>query len=175
MTLEVDDAGVGDLLFGVIIGAHRRETGEFRYEVIPVSYFQEPQFKEKLYLKKATELTQRLLDDLKLGENETVEICSSFLFDDARPDLWEKYGEERVKVAKIEGEAQNKVELAYLDEIRNLGYEPIEERLDKRARSFFHMLNWVKKDPKTRLQYSKTGWPKLKRYIKLPRNQTVRT
>ena len=168
MTLEVDDAGVGDLLFGVVIGAHRRETGEFKYEVIPVSYFQEPMFKKKLYLKKATELTNHLLEEMELGENETVEICSSFLFDETRKDLWDKYGEDRVKVAKIVGLAQDKVELAYLDEIRNLGYEPIAERLDKHARSFFHMLSWVKRDPPTRLQYAKTGWPRLRRYIHLP-------
>ncbi|HZD12112.1 MAG TPA: hypothetical protein VE177_01160 [Candidatus Binatus sp.] len=168
MTLEIDDAGVGDLLFGVIIGAHRRETGEFMYQVIPVSFFQEPNFKKKLYLKKATELTNALVDKMKLGTQETIEICSSFLFDEARPVLVEEYGEERVKVAQIVGQAQDKVETAYLDEIRNLGYEPIDERDDKRAKSFFHMLRWVKRDPSRRLQYAKTGWPRLKRYIRLP-------
>ena len=38
MTITIDDAGVGDLLFGVIIGAFREETQEFRYEVLDVKY-----------------------------------------------------------------------------------------------------------------------------------------
>jgi hypothetical protein len=162
----VDDAGVGDLLFGVIVGAHRRETGEFHYDVIPVSYFQSPDFRRKLYLKKATELTLRLIQEMKLGASEEIEICSSFLFDETRPALFDRFGKDRVRVSVISGEAQDNVETAYLDEVRNLGYEPITERDEKRARSFFHMLRWVKSNP-DRLKYAKTGWPRLRRYIRL--------
>lgn len=167
MTIQVDDAGVGDLLFGVVVGAHRKETGEFHYDIIPVSNFQLPNFREKTYLEKATELTFRLLDEMKLGQDEEIEICSSFLFDETRKELSERYGKERVKVSVISGDAQQNVETAYLDEIRNLGYEPIAERDDKRARSFYHMLRWVKKDPE-RIKYAKTGWPKLRRYMRVP-------
>ena len=168
MTLQIDDAGVGDLLYGVVVGAHRKETGEFHYDMIPVSYFQEPIFGRKMYLRKATELTLRLVEEMKLGEEEEIEICSSFLFDETRPTLLEKFGGKRVRVAAIRGAAQTNVETAYLDEIRNLGYEPIAERDEKRARSFFHMLHWVKKDP-SRLRLAKTGWPKLRRYIRVQR------
>ncbi|HEX4921065.1 MAG TPA: hypothetical protein VFV92_10035, partial [Candidatus Bathyarchaeia archaeon] len=135
MTVQIDDAGVGDLLFGAIIGAHRRETGEFHYDVIPVSYFQVPDFRKKLYLKKATELTLRLLQDMKLEETEEIEICRGFVFDEAREVLLEKFGNKRVKISVISGEAQDNVETAYLDEVRNLGYEPLPDRDDKRARS----------------------------------------
>ncbi len=166
LTIQIDDAGVGDLLFGVVVGVHRKETGEFHYDVIPVSYFQEPIFKQKLYLKKATELTLLLLNEMKMQENEQVEICTSFLFDETRPTLAERYGDKRIRATAITGQAQNNVETAYLDEIRNLGYEPIPERDEKRARSFFHMLRWVKKDS-DRLKYAKTGWPRLRRYVRI--------
>ena len=169
MTIQVDDAGVGDLLFGAIVGAHRKETGEFHYDVIPVSYFQPPDFRRKLYLKKATELTLRLLQEMKLQTDEEIEICSSFLFDETRPQLVKEYGKERVKTSVISGQAQENVESAYLDEIRNLGYKPLPDREEKRARSFFHMLNWVKSDPR-RLKQAKTGWPKLRRYIRVGRD-----
>ena len=169
MTVQIDDAGVGDLLYGVVVGAHRKETGEFHYDVIPVSFFQSPGFARKMYLRKATELAEALLYQMKLGENEPIEICSSFLFDQTRPHLADKYGKTRVKTSVIRGQAQTNVETAYLDEIRNRGYEPIPERDDKRARSFFHMLKWVKSDP-DRLRYAKTGWPRLRRYMK-PQNQ----
>ncbi len=168
MTVQIDDAGVGDLLHGVVVGVHRKETGEFHYDMIPVSFFQSPSFGKKMYQKKATELALNLLYQMKLGEDEEIEICSSFLFDETRPHLAEKYGKTRVKTSVITGDAQNNVETAYLDEIRNLGYEPIPERDDKRARSFFHMLKWVKNNPE-RLRYAKTGWPRLRRYINLPR------
>ncbi len=164
LTIQIDDAGVGDLLHGVVVGAHRKETGEFHYDMIPVSYFQSPNFGRKMYQKKATELALNLLYQMKLGENEEIEICSSFLFDETRPHLAEKYGKTRVKTVVIAGDAQNNVETAYLDEIRNLGYEPIVERDEKRARSFFHMLKWVKNNP-DRLRYAKTGWPRLRRYM----------
>jgi hypothetical protein len=164
MTIQVDDAGVGDLLHGVVVGAHRKETSEFHYDLIPVSYFQEPNFRKKLYLKKATELTLSLLKQLRLQEEELVEICTSFLFDETRPVLMQQLGEGRVRATAITGEAQDRVEGAYLDEIRNLGYEPISERDEKRAKSFFHMLRWIKKDS-TRLKYAKTGWPRLRKYM----------
>ena len=72
MTIQIDDAGVGDLLHGVVVGAHRKETGEFHYDMIPVSYFQSPSFGRKMYQKKATELALNLLYQMKLGENEEI-------------------------------------------------------------------------------------------------------
>src|SRR2546430_14608976 len=80
---------------------------------------------------------------------------------------------ERVKSVKIIGHAKNKDELAYIDRIRNLGYESIRERVDKRGKSFFHTLRWVKNDPRNRLPYAKTGWPKLKRYLTLPQKRQI--
>ena len=81
----------------------------------------------------------------------------------AAADLQKAYGEERVCRVKVTGEAQRLVEIAYLDEIRNLGYEPLAEREAKRAKSFFHMMRWLKAHPDM-LRYAKTGWPRLKRY-----------
>ena len=49
MTIVVDDAGVGDLLFGVVISAFRCETEEFRYETVDVKYFRPPRFGLKEY------------------------------------------------------------------------------------------------------------------------------
>ncbi len=149
------------------MGAHRKETGEFHYDLISVKYFQNPLFRRKQYQKRATELAVRLLNEMNLKDGEEIEICSSFLFDETRPELVRKFGEDRVRVAAIVGDAQTRVETAYLDELRNLGYEPIAERDEKRGRSFFHMLRWVK-DDRSRLRYAKTGWPRLRRYIRLP-------
>ncbi|MCJ7456495.1 hypothetical protein MUP07_07090 [Candidatus Bathyarchaeota archaeon] len=165
MTLQIDDAGVGDLLYGVIVGAYRPETGEFTYDVVGVEFFQPPKFGRKAYLERASEIVMQIVERMRLFDNEPIQICSSFVFEKAVRLLEETYGKDRVTVSKIVGRAQHLVETAYLDEIRNLGYEPILEREEKRARSFFHMLRWLKKDPR-RFRHAKTGWPRLRRYVK---------
>jgi len=165
MTLQIDDAGVGDLLYGAIVGAYRPETGEFTYDVVGVEFFQPPRFRRKTYLERASQLVIEIVGKMKLLDNEPIQICSSFIFEKAVRDLEGTYGKDRITVSKIVGRAQHLVETAYLDEIRNLGYEPILEREEKRAKSFFHMLHWVKKDPR-RFKHAKTGWPRLRRYLR---------
>jgi CxxC-x17-CxxC domain-containing protein len=162
MTLIVDDAGSGDLLFGVVIGIYREETGEFKYDLVDVRFYQEL-FCEKEYLQEASRVTSRLVEKLKAKPDEEIHVCQGNIFDVAVADLQKVYGEERILRVRVTGEAQRLVEIAYLDEIRNLGYEPLAEREEKRAKSFFHMMRWLKAHP-SMLRYAKTGWPRLKRY-----------
>ncbi len=162
MTLIIDDAGSGDLLFGVVIGIYREETGEFKYDLIDVRFYQDL-FCEKKYLQEASRVTARLVDALKVKSGEEIHVCQGNIFDAAVGDLKKVLGEERVRRVRVTGEAQRLVEIAYLDEIRNLGYEPIAERDERRAKNFFHMMRWLKAYPNM-LRYAKTGWPRLKRY-----------
>ena len=163
MTVSIDDAGVGDLLFGVVIGAYRHETQEFTYGIIDVKYFKPGRFRRKEYLRQASNVVFQLLDRLKLGVDEPILICRGSIFERAIKDLKEKYGDDRVQAVKIIGEPQHCTETAYLDEIRNLGYEPLPEREQKRAKSFFDMMKWLEKNP-NKLEFAKTGWPKLGKY-----------
>jgi CxxC-x17-CxxC domain-containing protein len=162
LTITVDDAGSGDLLFGVVVGAYREETAEFKYDLIDVKFYQDS-FSKKEYLQEASRVTAQLLEKLKVKPDEAIHICQGNIFDAAVVDLQKAYGEERVCRVRVTGEAQRLVEIAYLDEIRNLGYEPLTEREANRAKSFFHMMNWLKANP-AMLRYAKTGWPRLKRY-----------
>jgi len=163
MTLIIDDAGSGDLLFGVVIAAFRDETQEFRYDLIGVEFFQSSRFYQKEYLFQCSRIVSQLIVGLKIKSGEEIHICKSYIFDDAVDDLRRIYGYDRVHRVEVKGEPQRLAEIAYLDEIRNLGYEPIAEREDKRAQSFFHMMRWLKENP-DRLRYAKTGWPRLSRY-----------
>lgn len=162
MTLIIDDAGSGDLLFGVVIGAYREETGDFKYDLVDVKFYQNL-FCEKTYLSEASKIVAKLVDALKVKPDEEIHVCQGNIFDMAVANLQKAYGEERVSRVRVTGEAQRLVEIAYLDEIRNLGYEPLEEREAKRAKSFFHMMRWLKANP-AMLRYAKTGWPRLKHY-----------
>ncbi|MBY9021835.1 MAG: hypothetical protein KGD67_12325, partial [Candidatus Lokiarchaeota archaeon] len=80
MTLIVDDAGSGDLLFGVVIGAYREETDQFTYDVIDVSYYQEL-FCDKKYLKEASRVVQKLIKKLKIKPREKIQVCQGCIFD----------------------------------------------------------------------------------------------
>jgi hypothetical protein len=100
---------------------------------------------------------------MKPKSEEEIHICRGNIFDNAIEKIKRKYGEDRIHRVKVTGEAQDLTEIAYIDEVRNLGYEPIEERENKRAKSFFHMMSWLKKNPDM-LKYAKTGWPRLRRY-----------
>jgi hypothetical protein len=163
LTITIDDAGVGDLLFGVIIGAFREETQEFRYEVLDVKYFRSQRFRRKEYLNQASRVVFHLLSRLRLNAEEPIHICRGYIFDEAVKDLRRRYGDKRIRRVKVTGEPQRLTEIAYLDEIRNLGYEPLKKRDENRAKSFFHMMNWLKENP-DKLKYAKTGWPRLSRY-----------
>jgi CxxC-x17-CxxC domain-containing protein len=150
------------LLYGVVIGAYHEETGVFKYDLIDVRFYQDI-FKEKEYLQESSRVVARLVSKFDLKPDEPIHICQGCIFDIAAVDLQKAFGEERVKRIHVEGEAQRLVEIAYLDEIRNLGYEPLAEREEKRGKNFFHMMRWVKDNPE-RLKYAKSGWPRLKNY-----------
>jgi CxxC-x17-CxxC domain-containing protein len=162
LTLIVDDAGSGDLLFGVVIGAYHEETCQFKYDLIDVRFYQDI-FKEKEYLQESSRIVSKLVSRFELKIDEEIHICQGCIFDVAAEELQKVYGEDRVKRIHVEGETQRLVEIAYLDEIRNLGYEPMAEREEKRGKNFFHMMRWLKDNPEM-LRYAKTGWPRLKNY-----------
>jgi CxxC-x17-CxxC domain-containing protein len=163
MTIIVDDAGSGDLLYGVVIGAFRDTTEEFKYDLIDVRFFQPELFCEKEYLQESARIVSELLAKLAVKPEEEIHMCQGCIFDVAAEELRKVYGGERIRRIKVIGEPQRLTEIAYLDEIRNLGYEPLAEREEKRAKSFFHMLRWLKANPDM-LKYAKTGWPRLKKY-----------
>ena len=163
MTIQIDDAGYGDLLFGVVIGAYQPETDRFIYDVVDVRFFQVPLFEKKTYLDETGHIALRLVERLEPKDGERMEFCRGDILDRAVEALEEAYGDERVIRAKVEGRAQHLVEEAYLNEIRNLGYEPIPDRTERWAKSFWHMYRWLRANPEM-LRYAKTGWPRLKRF-----------
>src|SRR5438094_10315076 len=44
LTIQIDDAGVGDLLHGVVVGASRKASGQIHSDIIPVSSLQSLSF-----------------------------------------------------------------------------------------------------------------------------------
>ena len=162
MTIIIDDAGSGDLLWGIVIGAYRPETDIFIYDLIPVEQFQEPIYTEKRHFTEAAMISKRLVSRLELAENEKIQICQGNILDEAAKILREQYGDERVERVHIEGRAQLLIELSYLEELRNLGYEPLPDRTEKWGKSFRSMLEWVKQKPE-RVKWAKSAFPNIQR------------
>jgi hypothetical protein len=164
LTIEIDDAGTGDILHGVVIGAYRPEDDVFLYDMIDVRYFQDPVYGEKRHLNEARRIALRLVDRLGLRENEKISICTGDILNEAAEALVEEYGEDRVERCRIENRAQYLVELAYTDELRNIGYEPIENRTERWGKNFWHQYNWLRRSPKARLRWAKSAFPNLRKY-----------
>lgn len=164
MTIFIDDAGSGDILFGVVIGAYRPESDHFVYDVIDVKYFQFPVYKNKRHLNEARRIAVRMVERLELRENEKIIVCTGDILNEAAEALLEKYGEDVVERGKIEGRSQFFIEEAFTDELRNIGYEPRKDRTKKWGRNFWHMYEWIKQDRKRRLRWAKSGFPNLKKY-----------
>jgi hypothetical protein len=162
MTIIIDDAGSGDLLWGIVIGAYRPESDIFIYDLIPVEHFQEPIYTEKRHFTEAALISKRLVSRLELAEKEKIQICQGNILDETAKTLREQYGDERVERVHIEGRAQHLIELAYLEELRNLGYEPLPDRTEKWGKSFRSMLEWVKQKPE-RVKWVKSGFPNIQR------------
>lgn len=152
MTVEVDDAGWGDLVGGCVIVARRVETGEQYVGEIPVKFFQGELFKRKKYLDEAVRIVEEAMRQLNVGSGEEVRICTGYILSKARRLLSERgYN---VKPAKITGETQRLAERTFLKTLRKLGLTLDEENPRRRFRS---LLEWVSGDP-ARERYVKTGW-----------------
>ena len=164
MTILIDDAGTGDLLWGVVIGAYQPESDIFIYDIIDVSFFREGAFQEKMYFEEASRIAIALVERLKPKPDEKIKVCQGDILNVAAEALKERYGENRVERVHVEGRAQELIEVAYTDELRNLGYEPMPDRIGRWGKSFWHMYDWVKEDPEERVRWAKTGFPNLRKF-----------
>ncbi|WXG43547.1 MAG: hypothetical protein WED04_05820 [Promethearchaeati archaeon SRVP18_Atabeyarchaeia-1] len=160
--LEIDDAGWGDMVEGVVLGYLRVETGTFFSKLIDVKFFKQPYFKEKKYLDEAVRLTRDALQELKVEKSEEIRICTAAVLEKVRETL-SKEGY-KVVPAKIVGELQFRVEGAFIDRLEGLGvpkgsvpFEPGKER-------FYAQLRWIHGDLANREKYVKTAYKSWRRW-----------
>ncbi len=154
LTIQIDDAGWGNPVGGVIIGAIRVETGDFYHSLIEVSYFQNPKFKRKEYLEKAAQISLELIGKLKFHGNEEIEICPGYIHQKTK----ERFNERGISFveSKIEGILQEKVELAFEQHQKMLGCN---------SRGFNQEKQWLREDYKIRKTFGKHGWKKWEKHF----------
>jgi len=160
--LEVDDAGWGDLLDGVVLGFLRVEDGVFLTKVIDVKFFQPPLFAKKLYLDEAAKLAQEALKELATKKGEEIRICTAPILEKVRETLTkEGY---QVVPTKIVGELQCRVETAFIERLEELGVTKNTVPLDPCKDRFYAQLRWIHGNLARREKYVKTAWKSWKRW-----------
>ncbi len=151
----IDDAGWGDLILGVVIGALKLPERRYMDRRILVSAFQTPNFENKQYLDGAVEIAQELVEVMRPDKETCFQICSGFILSPIR-----KYLRDRgffVEDVKITGDLQERVERSFIEWCVEVGVP--EERLEvEGSRRFFTILEWVAEKIELRERLVKTGW-----------------
>ncbi|MGD8566020.1 MAG: hypothetical protein PVF96_06700 [Candidatus Bathyarchaeota archaeon] len=154
----IDDAGWGDLLLGVVIGALQLPNHKYMNRRIPVSSFQSPNFENKRYLDDAVRIVEEIVKVMRPDRGTFFKVCSGYILSSIRNYLTECGF--TVHEVQITGELQEMVERSYTRWCIEVGV-PAEKLKDKRR--FWTLLEWVAERPKLREQLVKTGWKSWKR------------
>ena len=149
----IDDAGWGDLLLGVVIGALKPPDRRYMERRIPTSSFQSPNFENKKYLDDAVKIADEIVEVMQPDVETSFEICSGYVLSSIRRHLRERGF--KVEKVEIRGELQEMVERSYVRWCVEVGVP--EERMQDKKR-FWTLLEWVAERPDLREGLVKTGW-----------------
>lgn len=152
----IDDSGWGELILGVIIGVLRQPSGDYMERRIPVIFFQPPRFERKEYLDKAVDIVKEAIDVMKPSRDAVFKVCSGYVLSGIRKYLGEQGF--NVKVTKVSGELQERVERGYLNWCREVGVPSRALQPESGKNRFWALLNWVKEKPELREGLVKSGW-----------------
>jgi len=149
----IDDAGWGDLILGVVIGALKLPDRRYLERRIPVSSFQPPNFENKRYLDDAMKIAQEIVEVMRPESDTRFRVCSGYVLSSIRRHLQDQGF--NVEEVEITGELQEMVERSYVRWCIEVGV-PAERMEDERR--FSTLLEWVAERPEIREKLVKTGW-----------------
>ena len=149
----IDDAGWGDLILGVVIGALKLPDRKYMERRIPVSSFQPPNFEDKRYLDDAVKIAKEIVEVMRPDRETYFQICSGYVLSSIRRHLRDQGF--NVEKTEITGELQEMVERSYVEWCKEVGVPT--ERLGDKSR-FWTLLEWVAEKPRIREKLVKTGW-----------------
>ena len=160
-TIEIDDAGTGDLVGDTFIGFRDTETGRIIFQSIPVGLYNESNKGDDLPKKHIVKVVIKSLRDLKHGKGDRILLCRGSCFDPVR----EYFNENNIyyEPAIIEGKLQDAVEGRYIQHLRKLGVNSSNLTKECGITRYFILFNWVCRDFPNRERYVKTGFPSWKK------------
>jgi len=154
----IDDAGWGDLILGVVIGALKPPDRRYMERRIPVTSFQSPNFENKKYLDDTVKIADEIVEVMQPDMKTNFKVCSGYVLSSIRGHLRERGF--KVEEVEVTGELQEKVEQGYIRWCKEMGV-PAERLEDKRR--FWAFLEWVAERPSLREKLVKTGWKSWKK------------
>jgi hypothetical protein len=154
----IDDAGWGDLILGVVIGALKPPDRRYMERRIPVSSFQTPNFENKQYLDDAMKIAEEIVEVMQPDKETRFKVCSGYVLSSMRRHL--RVRGFNMEEVEITGELQEMVERSYIRWCKEVGVPA--ERLEGK-RCFWTLLEWVAERPELREKLVKTGWKSWKK------------
>ena len=149
----VDDAGWGDFILGVVIGALKLPDRKYLERRIPVTSFQPPNFENKQYLDDAVKIANEIVKVMQPDMETNFKVCSGYVLSSMRRHLRDRGF--NVEEVEITGELQEMVERSYVRWCIEVG---VPAEILKDERSFWTLLGWVGEKPELREKLVKTGW-----------------
>ena len=162
-TIEIDDAGTGDLVGNAFIGFRDTSTEKIIFQSVPVGLYNEINKKKeedqpKKHILKVVIKALRILNHKK---NDRILLCRGNCF-----DLVREYFEENeiyYEPAIVEGILQEAVEGRFIQHLRKLGVNSKKLTTEAGIQRYFLLFNWVCQDFPNRERYVKTGFPSWKK------------
>jgi hypothetical protein len=161
-TIEIDDAGTGDLVGDAFIGFHDLDTDKMIFRGVPVGLYNEENRPEGRPQEHILEMVKDGLKALNYREGDRILLCRGNCFDLVR----EYFDEEGIyyEPAIVEGKLQESVEGRFIAHLRKLGIRSKNLTTEAGAKRYWIMFNWVCRDLPRRKNFVKTGFPHWKKY-----------
>ncbi|MBD3213269.1 MAG: hypothetical protein GF311_11735 [Candidatus Lokiarchaeota archaeon] len=156
-TIEIDDAGTGDLVGDAFIGLHDTSNGKIIFRGIPVGLYKKGNRSEDRPKKEILSVVKDGLKSLHFNKDkDRILLCRGDCFDLVR----EYFEQEDINYvpAIVEGKLQDAVEDKFFSHLRNLGIRSKIDVNDYKGR-FFTLFNWVCQDYPNRKHFVKSGFP----------------
>ncbi|UCD01839.1 MAG: hypothetical protein JSV23_02130 [Promethearchaeota archaeon] len=156
-TIEIDDAGTGDLVGDAFIGFLDTEIGKIIFQSVPVGLYNGDNKDADLPNKHIVKVVIKALRKLKHSKEDRILLCRGSCFDLVR----EYFNENDIyyEPAIIEGKLQDAVEGRFIQHLRKLGVNSSNLTKESGIQRYFILFNWVCRDFPNRERFVKMGFP----------------
>ncbi|MFW9829931.1 MAG: hypothetical protein ACFFEY_20345 [Candidatus Thorarchaeota archaeon] len=178
-TIEIDDAGTGDLVGDAFIGFRDAKNCKIIFQSVPVGLYNENNKDENRPKKHILKVVLKGLRLLNYRKGDRILLCRGNCFDLVR-DYFDKnciYYEPAI----VEGKLQDAVEGRFIQHLRKLGVKSKKLSKESGIERYFILFDWVCRDLPNREHFVKKGFPSwkkkwrkiaLKRYLKYNQNMS---
>ncbi len=156
-SIEIDDAGTGDLVGNAFIGFRDTSNGKIIYRSVPVGLYANGNTNEDPPRKHIVKIVIDGLKALNHRKGDRILLCRGACFDLVR-DYFNENGI-YYEPAIVEGVLQDAVEGRYVQHLRKLGITSKKLTKEAGAQRYFVLFNWVCQDFPNRERFVKRGFP----------------